>query len=473
MLIHILPVIFGHLSMKDWLRCRQVCRAWRYVVYRDFLEELCLYLRSSYAPDLWAIHCKPIDRRTVLTIDHLGVLSNPNFLNTFRNLKRLMIRIRLTASFKLNNDPRRNELAHLRNLNALHQLEHLELYEVPFGFDENFALELSGLKKYFYHNSYGYWSDNLLPPNLETLGFADDLFVSKVVSIKVFGRLQDRLKVLIVMNYSPCFLLLTNLEQLHLLCLKKEDKKPTAFLARFPKLLLLNIFCVGSELHLNQLLHEVNSLKPTRSVQFHHQGFEISSEKFKNCKRSPFAQYSPFNQRDLNGLLSIGSENAGLVRPFVYFENHFFYQKINENPLSKPLPFEILKNFRNIRQINIQEVSYEEMRSLLVNIRQLLALTIRCDSFNEKFFRDLPGILENLVLLKIYLTNREQTLKSLDFLNAFKQLLAFEGRFEENEKNQQIIERIEERRKSLPYPVLAGPYELRTDGGLSCKNSRF
>ena len=69
MLLDILPEIFRNLAMKDLLRCRQVCWAWRHVINRDFPKELCLYVKGTYAPDVWVIDCELIDPRSALTVD--------------------------------------------------------------------------------------------------------------------------------------------------------------------------------------------------------------------------------------------------------------------------------------------------------------------------------------------------------------------------------------------------------------------
>ena len=86
-----------------------------------------------------------------------------------------------------------------------------------------------------------------------------------------------------------------------------------------------------------------------------------------------------------------------------------------------------------------------------MNFKQLLSLNIYSEHLDDQFFADLPGILENLVSLSIY---GELIFESLEFLNGFKKLLSFSAKFRENEKNQQIIESIEERKNSLAYPML-------------------
>lgn len=83
MLIHILPEIFVNLSVGDLLRCRQVCRAWSHAVERDFIKELCLYMEGEYILDTWHIDSEPIDRRSVLKVNELSVLSDPNFIQNF------------------------------------------------------------------------------------------------------------------------------------------------------------------------------------------------------------------------------------------------------------------------------------------------------------------------------------------------------------------------------------------------------
>lgn len=488
MLIDVLPEIFENLSMVELLRCRQVCRAWRYVVDRYFLGELCLYWRSTYAPGVWAIGCKPIDRRTALTIHGFSVLSNPGFQSTFRNLKRLMIRSRRMRNFNQKYDSRKAELPHLAALNDLHQLEHLELYEISVNFElpdnERFGLKSPRLKRYFYQN--GYQSDHQAPPNLEVLGYTDDyLTVSKFVTKNVFEKLNDHLKVLITNKYSPCFLLLTNLEQLHLFHLKQKDQKPTAFFANFPRLLRLDIFMVDSERHLNELLAEVNHLKPGRRIQFNHQCFEVSDERFKHCKRHPFAKYAPEQHRlKLNELLAIASANAELLRPFLYFQTGIFYEKRNAIDckeiacrdaisLNRRPSFAFLKQFRNISEIYIRSVDYAELRSVLVHLPQALVFKIECDDFDEQFFADLSSILENLIILRIHSIKNpaQRELKSLHFLRGFKRLLQFCGRFEDNKSNQRIVESIDERDRGI-YTTLAAPYDLSIGLRLKCQNYR-
>ena len=92
-----------------------------------------------------------------------------------------------------------------------------------------------------------------------------------------YGALnKDHLKVLIALYYTVGILQLVNLERLHLNTLGEEDEKPRLFVARFPKLLLLDIHFVHSETHMNEIQQELVILKATRSIQFYHRGFEVS-----------------------------------------------------------------------------------------------------------------------------------------------------------------------------------------------------
>lgn len=199
MLIDILPEIFRNLSVTDHLRCRQVCQAWRYVVERDFLKELCMYVRGTYFPDVWIIENQAIDPRSALTVNSLGVLADPNFQQTFRNLKRLMIKAKSKYHPWKDNFEEKQFLNHL---NSLHQLEHLELHFVPTM--ENFELKLTGLKKLFYLHpyNYGYGSDKPLPASLETIGFYTGEATIWPINERIFAPLKDRLKELILFEYS-------------------------------------------------------------------------------------------------------------------------------------------------------------------------------------------------------------------------------------------------------------------------------
>lgn len=477
MLINILPEIFMNLPMKDVLKSRQVCRAWRCVVDQGFLKELCLYVRGTYAPDVWVIDCKLIDPRTVLTVHHLNVLSDPNFIQMFRNLKRLMIKYP-------RNERESGNSNHLNHLNQLDHMEHLELHGMPVGKD--FELKLKGLKKFFYDRAtfaddFCYAFAHPLPQSLETLGLYD--------WSSGFFKGMDHLKVLISRDYSEAFLQLTNLEQLHLTYLMEDEKRP--IMARFPRLLLLNIHQSRSKKSINKILREIESLKPARNLKFYHEGIDISiytsiEEKRRNLQKSQSASFSI----DLKKMLSVAQQNPNMVLPFSYFETSSIFCKDwpgEEVYLTRPYHFGILKGFSiNVKKLAIEEVlSSEEMRSLLANFRHLLSLTFSCEVFDERFLEDLPRILENLICLTIldcftfdgtsYIsTKSEAILESLDFLKGFKRLLSFEAKFLDNEKNQKIIESIEERKKSLTYPLVANSpsvNELHLDSkGLRCIN---
>lgn len=228
-------------------------------------------------------------------------------------------------------------------------------------------------------------------------------------------------------------------------------------MARFPKLLLLDIHCVHRETHMNELLQELATLKPTRSIQFYHQGFEVSNEKFKNHEMKLAVNADTVRPYiELKKLLSVASENPGMMRPFFYFLNSFMYFGHYDASLIKPNSFEILKSFVNVHQMSILGFeSNEEIRNLLENNRQILFLEIfvRCGfHFDYQFIIvDLPKILKNLVSLII--SENEFVFESLEFLNEFGKLLSFGGRFRKNKKNQQIIESIEKRKKNLTYPL--------------------
>ena len=101
-------------------------------------------------------------------------------------------------------------------------------------------------------------------------------------------------------------------------------------------------------------------------------------------------------------------------------------------------------------------LSFDELRSLLTNFRHLLVFTITCDELDQafdRFFDDLPGILENLIILDIF--TGDLVLENLNFLNGFKQLLGFAAKYRENEENRKTIQTIEERKKKMKYPILA------------------
>lgn len=463
MLFDLLPEIFENLSVNQLLICRQVCRAWRYVVDQKYLKELCLYVRGKYAPDVWVIDCEFIDPKSVLTIHHLKVLSNPNFLNTFRNLKRLMIKY---DSYRKTSSSLSQELENLNYLNHFHQLEHLELHCVPFGSD--FELKLSGLKKLFYNQS-DFSFKKRISLNLETLGTFDEFH-------KIIEWPKKHLKVVISKFYFNAFLHMPNLERLHLSFLFEEDEKPTVFVGRLPKLLLLDIYQICHQAYMDELLEEVQSLKPTRNVKFYHNGFDISvyiDEQLRNPE--PLSGDSMNGNRSIRLMqfLSVAKKNPEKGLPFFYDQKTFY---VGEDfkppsaalPLDKPCPLGILKNFsRNINKINIYGIiSYSEARRVLVNFPHLLSLFMKCDVSDrcnqefEQFFDDLPGILKNLVSISI--GNKGLPFERLDFLNEFRYLHYFSADFRKNEQNQQIIESIE-KRKSLTYPVLVDLEYYRRD----------
>ena len=429
---------------------------------RDFPNELCLCLRGTYVPDIWYIDCEPIDERTVLTVNHLSVLSDPNFIQTFANLKRLQIKSNLTL--RGSGTAIDNELEHLNQMNQFHQLEHLELHGVFV--NKSFDLKLSGLKKLFYNNqNYNPW-EKPFPQSLEVLG----LYYLYIQSNN-WGGLKDRLKVLIARDYTDYILQLVSLERLHLGQLL-EDEKPRVFVARFPKLLLLDIFRIYQENDMNEILQELATLKPVRSIQFYHQGFEVSNEKFKNPELKLAVDIKTVRcYIQVEKLLPIAYENPGTMRPFFYFQ-YLLYQNDYGTFPTKLLPFEILKRFNNINYIDIGKfTSYKAIRKLLVNFRQLLGLTIReirGEHFDKQFFDDLPAILKNLFRLQIH---SELVFESLEFLHGFRKLLSFGARFKETEQNQQIIESIVKRKNHLTYPLLSphNLFELRDDF-LTCEN---
>ena len=445
MLLDILPEIFQNLSVIDLLQCRQVCRAWRYVVDRNFPDELCLYVRGAYAPDVWVLDCKPIDPRSTLTVHSLAVLADANIIKLFGNLKRLMIKCQ-------NKEP---EI--LTSIGQLDKLEHLELHAVSV--EKDFELNLDGLKKFYINlgENSSIPLANSLPSSLETFGqykwsFSDPF------------EAQDQLKVLITKDFTSDFLRLVNLERLHVTFLSEEADKPRVFLGRLPKLVLLDIFHIDLEEHMNELLEEVASLKPARKVKFYHMG--INSSVYVNERRQ-----NPDLFENLSGMmngggriymkrmLSVAQKNPELVLPFCYFQHTFmFCKRLPEISLSRPFPFELLKNFSvNINKICIDETpSYDELRTLLTNFKHILVFTIRRDEFDEefeRFFDDLSGMLENLVILEFYLGTL--VLESLNFLDGFRHLLGFTAMWRENEENRKTIQVIEERKKNMKYPLLA------------------
>lgn len=468
MLLDILPEIFRNLSLKALLQFRQVCRAWRHVINRDIPKVLCLYVRGTYAPDVWVIDCEPIDPRSVLTVHSLGVLADPNFIRTFKNLKRLMIKCRS------------NEI--LTHLSELDKLEHLELYEVDVGKDFELNLKnLRNLKKLFLRNTQCFYNTNFdsierkLPPSLETFGHYDSPFPS------AFEGLEN-LKVLISRYYSQQFLQLVNLERLHLTYLIEEDDKPRVFIGRLPKLLLLDIFYIDSEEHMNELLEEVDRLKPARNVKFYHYGMDSSvyvNEKRQNPEKEVLTDLiAAGGYIDLKRVLSVVHQKPDLVLPFFYFQHTFAFWDHRELSMSRPFSFAALKNFsKNINKIVIQEpLSYDEVRNLLVNFRHILVFSINCqelDQQSERFFNDLPGILENLVSLTISTRGNGEApriFENLNFLNGFKHLLGFAAKFRENEENRKIILTIEERKKNMRYPILAEALNRGHVIQLDCQN---
>ena len=476
MLLDILPEIFRNLSVADRLRCRQVCRAWRHVLGPGCFRELCLCLRVSFAPDVWYIDCEPIDTRSVLTVKHLNVLANPNFLRTFRGVRRLMIKGSNHECASKALEARLEEWKNLGQLDQLDRLEHLELrdLEVPYYLDL-FNFKLNGLKK-FYHRHYCGWSSHPFPKSLEAVAF------SLIPADDVLSKLNDGLKVLISWHYSNLFLRLSNLQELHLGLLsddEDDDQKPVVFLGRFPKLVLLTIRKIERDSDMNEILSELGTLKKTRkqSIKFFYNGFDISV--FTN-QRDPQATLSDQPYRgtiDVERLLSVASQNPELVLPFCFFRREFEFLKDPEAvSLSKPPPFEIVKSFQNIAEIYIKRgyTNYEHVRRVLVLIgKQISAFCIACD-LNPALFElldDLPKLLENLISLSISLDDSQETLlKSLKFLNGFKRLLQFEFRFEKNENNHQIIESIERRIRSMPYRFFSGgPYALN-GFNLGCTN---
>ena len=462
MLLDILPEIFGNLSVKDKLRCRQVCRAWQYVVDRDFPEELCLYVKGIYAPDVWMIDCKPIDPRSAVTVNSLAVLADPNFIKLFGNLKRLMIKCV---------DSRNKNSEMLTSLGQLDQLEHLELHGVSVGKD--LELNLDGLKKFYLNCGEDSYPSSLLasplPRSLEIFGQSEWAFSNP------FKGLENQLKVLITKRFSDEFVQLTNLERLHVTFLSMEDEKPRRFVGRLPKLLLLDIFHIDLEEHMNELLEEVASLKPARNVKFYHNGIDSSAyvnEKLENPEKDLFGEIGGWmnggGRIDLKRVLYVGQQNPEMVLPFFHFQHTFILFKDREISLSRPIDFGIFTNrFRNINKIGISKISideilsYDELRTLLTNFRHLLCFTITCEELDhefDRFFGDLPAILENLVILGVLTGDR--VLERLNFLDAFKHLLGFAANWRENEENRRIIQTIEKRKKNMKYPILAEAFKF-------------
>lgn len=446
-----------------------------------FLKELCVYVRLTFVLDIWYTNNELIDERSALTVSHLRVLSDPNFLSTFRNLKRLYIRANLWPMTGMGPDRSSQEamLEHLNQLNHFHQLEHLELHNVLVG--RNFELKLSGLKTLFY-SYYSYDSVKPFPQNLEVLGLIE----------LIYPMPSDCLKVLIVKYYTRQILELVNLERLHLDLLRPGDEKPPVFVARFPKLHLLDIHQVNSERHMNELLQELARLKNTRNIQFYHRGFEISNEKFQNpeMKLPINTDYIEPNgdpviqlrnllglgpQIELRQVLSVACKNPGMMRPFFYFRSSSQYS--GNYALPKHTPFELLKSFTNMHQMFIgghttPPFDYDELRNLLSHNKQILFLAMEArGGVDAQFLVDLPKILEKLVSLQIY---SRIVIESLEFLKGFGKLLAFKCRFMENEQNRRIIESIEERRKSLSYPLIgshsSNRYYKLSEKCLVCEN---
>ena len=425
MLLDILPEIFQNLSVKDLLQCRQVCRAWQYVVNRHFPEELCLYVRGAYVPDVWVLDCKPIDPRSALTVHSLTVLADPNFIKLFGNLKRLMIKC---VNFGGNKQPE-----FLTSLGQLDKLEHLELQGVHVR--EDFELNLDGLKKFYLDYPYGTSSIPLikpLPASLETFGQFEWPFSN------AFEGLENQLKVVISRDFSSAFVRLTNLERLHVTFMTMEDNKPRVFVGGLPKLVLLDIFHIDLERHMNEFVEEVTSLKPARNVKFYHMGID-SSIYVNERRRNPdlfehlSAKINGAGRIHMKRMLSVAQKNPEMVLPFCYFQHTFIFSDYEREEefslLRRPFPFELLKNFSmNINKINVDKTpSYDELRTLLKNIRHLLVFLIDRNEFDqefERFFNDLPGMLENLVVLSIS-TGEGQVLERLNFLDGFRHLLSF------------------------------------------------
>ena len=85
----------------------------------------------------------------------------------------------------------------------------------------------------------------------------------------------------------------------------------------------------------------------------------------------------------------------------------------------------------------------------------------------ERFFDDLPGILENLVVLWVF--TGDLILERLSFLDGFRNLLSFWAMWRENEENRKTIQRIEERKKNMKYPILAKIFNYDYDE-MKCRN---
>ena len=251
---------------------------------------------------------------------------------------------------------------------------------------------------------------------------------------------------------------MTSLERLHLYRILK-NRKPRKFVKRFPKLRLLDIFYLEKGADLNEILGEVRDMRAARRpIQFYYEGVEVSNERSIDLQKTPLAMRACNFDLNLKRLLLVASKTPGVLLPFFYFrEECSFGSFLGEDSHSiKRLPYEFLQSFRNILRIEILNFqSYEEIRSLLVNLRQLLRLQIHCNDLDEEFFDDLPGILENLICISI---SGKPTFESLAFLDRFNHLLYFEAKFEKNPKNQQIVESIEERKNSLTYPMVGSRF---------------
>lgn len=446
MLLDILPEIFVNLPVFDLLKCRRVCMAWKFVIEKDFLKTLCLLVGGSLTPDVWFIDNVFVDKKSVFFVKNLNLLSDQNFLHTFKNLKRLMIKANFQAVLPAQN---------LSPLGQLQQLEYLEIHGVPLWQ----GIESNSLKKIYYDRS-SQTSSNL--PNLATIAVYED----QINSIGPIEKFKVNLKVVIAFFYEEWILELRNVERLHITyAFHTIDviEKPRVFVGRFSKLVLLDIYQVCEERCFIEILAEVDILNSTgRQIKFFHNGYEASNEVFRQREREVIdLDRTRALTVDLKRFLSIASDHPNLVRSFFYFIPISGYFPESQITSLNPPRFEVLKDFRNIKMFRMEVVNSDDARGLanirqmLAHLSQLLKLLIfwKVTEIDEQFLDDLPVILENLIELTI--CTDELVLQSLHFLAGFKELLAFGAKYERNEKNQKIAELIEERKRAKVYPILS------------------
>ena len=92
--VELLLELTRHLTTKEIIKCRLICKEWMWFIDEFCLDELILFINIYPTLELWKSNSKPIDFKRLLFFASDRCLSDCRFLSIFRNVKKLFLTIR-------------------------------------------------------------------------------------------------------------------------------------------------------------------------------------------------------------------------------------------------------------------------------------------------------------------------------------------------------------------------------------------